>query len=117
MARRYQLTMIKCAQNRPQCGLPQHYRTSMRQSGLHNNTERRKYWEWLSREKSAEELDQALNAIHPTSAQVLCWHYRDGHSLEAIQGLLGRSISIVRNQHNRRLFELQRYFHRQQTAR
>lgn len=88
----------------------------MKHSGLNNNLQRKKYWEYLYREKTPPELQRALSAIHPTSAKVLLWHYRDGHSFDAIRGLLGRSISIVRNHHNRGLFELQQYFHKQQTS-
>ncbi len=55
--------------------------------------------------------------IDPISAKVLSWHYAEGYSFQEITGLLQRSISTVRNYHNRGMFELQQYYLRQCSGR
>ena len=82
----------------------------MQFSGLNSNKQRREFWEKVAGENENGWLEQALLAIDPTSAQVLTWHYIDGYSFKEITDLLHRSISIVRNHHNRGIFELQQYF-------
>jgi RNA polymerase sigma factor (sigma-70 family) len=82
----------------------------MQHSGLNNNKDRRKFWESMADEKGDKTLQEALSKIDPTSAQVLTWHYIDGYSFKEIAALLNRSISIVRNHHNRGMFELQQYY-------
>ncbi len=89
----------------------------MQFSGLNSNKQRREFWEELCRERTGQELSEALAAIDPTSAQVLKWHYTDGQSFEAITKLLNRSISTVRNHHNRGIFELQQYFLKKEQGR
>lgn len=80
----------------------------MQFSGLNTNKERRRFWESIAAEKKG--LEKALSAIGPVSAQVLIWHYTEGYSFREITQLLNRSISTVRNHHNRGIFELQRHF-------
>ena len=82
----------------------------MQNSGLNSNKQRKEFWQQLIHEEQAEELEKGLVSIHPDSARVLRWHYTDEYSLQEIVTLLGRSISIVRNHHNRGIFELQQYF-------
>ncbi len=81
----------------------------MRYSGLNTNKDRRAFWESLAGEKGEKDLQAALSQIDPTSARVLKWHYIEGKSLKEITHLLNRSISIVRNHHNRGIFQLQQY--------
>ena len=81
----------------------------MRYSGLNTNKDRRAFWESLAGDKDGMTLSAALSAIDPTSARVLTWHYTEGYSLKEITTLLNRSISIVRNHHNRGIFQLQQY--------
>lgn len=82
----------------------------MKKSGLNSNKKRKEFWQNLIRDEPVSELEKGLNSIDPTSAKVLRWHYTDGHSFRQIEELLNRSISIVRNHHNRGIFELQQYF-------
>jgi len=82
----------------------------MKSSGLNTNELRKAYWHSLVREESNIAFEQALAAIDQTSAQVLRWLYVDGYSFKEITVLLNRSISIVRNHHNRGMFQLQQYF-------
>lgn len=82
----------------------------MRQSRLNTNNDRRKFWESLTAEKDDFILKDALRMIDPVSAKVLTWHYTEGYSFQEITGLLQRSISTVRNYHNRGMFELQQYY-------
>lgn len=89
----------------------------MQFSGLNSNKQRREFWEELCRERSGQELSEALAAIDPTGSQVLRWHYGEGHSFAMIKEMLQRSISTVRNHHNRGIFELQQYFLKKEQGR
>lgn len=84
----------------------------MQFSGLNTNKDRRNFWEAIAVEKGRKVLEEGLSAIGPISAQVLRWHYVDGYSLQEITRMLNRSISTVRNYHNRGIFELQQYCHK-----
>jgi DNA-directed RNA polymerase specialized sigma24 family protein len=82
----------------------------MERSILNTNKQRESFWQELVHKTSSEEFRNGLSAIDPISARVLKWHYMEGYSLQEIVQLLGKSISIVRNHHNRGIFELQKYF-------
>ncbi|OSZ77202.1 hypothetical protein CAP36_12370 [Chitinophagaceae bacterium IBVUCB2] len=73
------------------------------------NQKRRKFWQELVESLTPEEVEKALASINPVSAQVLKWHYYDCNKLSEIVTLLNKSISIVRNHHNRGIFELRQY--------
>lgn len=73
------------------------------------NQKRRKFWQELVNHFPPDEVEKTLSAIDPISAQVLKWHYNDCHKLSEIVSLLNKSISIVRNHHNRGIFELRQY--------
>lgn len=81
----------------------------MQYSRLNTNQDRRDFWERLSGEQEGKLLEEALAAIDPVSARVLRWHYMEGYSLQEITRMLNRSISTVRNHHNRGIFELQQH--------
>lgn len=80
-------------------------------SGLNTKREWRAFWEKLSQELPADLLAKALSSLHPTSAQVLAWHYCEGNSFAVIKERLNLSVSTVRNYHSRGLFDLQCFFH------
>lgn len=78
---------------------------------LHNNKQRRAYWEQLTSEHTPAIIEQALKTLPTDTAQVLRWRYAEGHALKDIVLLLGKSISIVRNHHNLGMFRLFQHFH------
>ncbi|HRQ51025.1 MAG TPA: sigma factor-like helix-turn-helix DNA-binding protein, partial [Agriterribacter sp.] len=59
---------------------------------------------------STEELEKALNMLKPDTRKVLCLHYQHHRSLQEITVLISRSITVVRNHHNRGIYKLYRYF-------
>lgn len=61
-------------------------------------------------ERTAGEIEAALDSLHPADAKVLRWHYGEGRDFTEIASLLGRSLSTVRNHQARGLFRLQQYF-------
>lgn len=82
----------------------------MKRVSLNTNRQRKLFWQELLETALPDEIEQGLKSINPTSARVLKWRYLEGHDFPAIVSLLGKSISIVRNHHNRGIFELQKYF-------
>ena len=83
-------------------------------SRLNNNKDRRRFWESLAAATNGAGLQRALASIDPTSAMVLRWYYTQGKSFTEITMLLNRSMSIVRNHHNRGIFQLQQYIIKKQ---
>ena len=81
-----------------------------RYSGLNTNKERREFWQKLSEEKGNAWLLEALSAIDANSNKVLRCHYFENQSLKSVTSLLHRSISTVRNYHNRGVFDIQQYY-------
>ncbi len=82
----------------------------MQKFAINTNKQRKAFWEELTKQIPSAELEKALATIDPTDARVLRWHYMDGHRFPQIVTLLNRSISIVRNHHNRGIYYLQEYF-------
>lgn len=77
---------------------------------LNTYKERKKCWQEINARVQPDELEKGLSSLHPDTALVLRLHYQQEYSLQEIVPLLGRSISIVRNHHNRGIFQLQQYF-------
>ncbi len=78
---------------------------------FNTNTERRAYWEKINRENSSEKIEEALNSLPTDTTKVLRLHYQQLHTLKEIAPIIQRSISIVRNHHNRGIYLLGQYFH------
>jgi DNA-directed RNA polymerase specialized sigma24 family protein len=77
---------------------------------LNSYKERKACWEMLQREYSSAELEKAFNTLKPDCAKVLQLHYRDNYPLNEITSIINRSITVVRNHHNRGIYKLYRYF-------
>lgn len=78
--------------------------------GFHNNKARRAYWQELLQQHGIEKIKAALLTLPADTEKVLELHYLSGHSFEEIVTMMNRSISIIRNHHNRGIHLLQRYF-------
>jgi len=68
------------------------------------------FWKELAIERGLSEIEKGFCTLKPDSARVLKWHYIEGYSLHEIATLIGKSISTVRNHHNRGIFLLHQYF-------
>lgn len=77
---------------------------------FNTNKERRQYWEELQARHSKEEMEKAMATLKPDAVRVLRLHYFDGHSFDAITQLMERSITVIRNHHNRGIYKLHQYF-------
>lgn len=77
---------------------------------LNSNRERKAYWEELSLRYTEDEVQKALASLEPTTRKVLLLYYAESYSFKEICTMIQRSISIVRNHHNRGFFQLYRYF-------
>lgn len=82
----------------------------MKELTLNNNRERRHYWEFSIGQFSASTIDTALRALKPEMGEILDLHYRKGYSLLQISTMMGRSISQIRNYHNRGIYRIYRFF-------
>jgi DNA-directed RNA polymerase specialized sigma24 family protein len=75
-----------------------------------SNTERKAYWELIHSQYTASQLQEAMRTLKPDAQRVLDLHYNQQYSLQEITVLVNRSISVVRNHHNRGIYKLYRYF-------
>lgn len=78
--------------------------------GFKTNKARRAYWQKINTQQDAAEIEKALNTLPADTAHVIRLHFQQGHSLNEIAHLIHRSISIVRNHHNRGIYKLSQYF-------
>lgn len=79
-------------------------------TGLNNNKDRRKFWTTMVQEFQPSVVEQALSTLPPDTAYVLRLHYREGHPLKNVSSIIGKSLPVVRNHHNRGIFKLRCYF-------
>jgi DNA-directed RNA polymerase specialized sigma24 family protein len=77
---------------------------------FNSNKERETYWKTLVTTCSATELEKAINTLKTDTAKVIDQRYRKGHSLKEIALNMKRSITVIRNHHNRGIYKLYRYF-------
>lgn len=74
-----------------------------------SNEERRLYWAQATRQHSAKQIEAALATMKPDTAHVLRLHYYQGLTLKEIGVQINRSMTVVRNHHNRGIYLLHRY--------
>lgn len=77
---------------------------------FNSNKERKAYWEMIESMYPVEELNRAMDTLKEDTKKVLCLHYRQKYSLVQITKLINRSITVVRNHHNRGIYKIYRYF-------
>jgi DNA-directed RNA polymerase specialized sigma24 family protein len=77
---------------------------------FNSNKERKTYWEMLIEKYNSDEIEKAIAALKPDTARVICLHYRQHYSLKEITTIMNRSITVIRNHHNRGIYKLYRYF-------
>jgi DNA-directed RNA polymerase specialized sigma24 family protein len=77
---------------------------------FNSNTERRAYWETMSKKYSSAAIEKGLNSLKPEIKQVLILHYTKKHSFIEITGMVNRSVTVVRMRHNRGIYKMYRYF-------
>ena len=77
---------------------------------FNSNKERKAYWERLVKEYPVTEIDQAFNTLKPDTAEVVRLCYQQHYSLKEITVIMNRSITVIRNHHNRGIYKLYRYF-------
>ncbi len=77
---------------------------------FNSNKERKVYWERLMKDHPVSEINQALNTLKPDTAKVVKLCYRQQYSLKEIAAIMNRSITVIRNHHNRGIYKLYRYF-------
>ena len=80
-----------------------------------NNEQRRAFWHQMIEKYSPAEIEEALNTLHPDAARVLQLHYLMKYPLKDIGKIVNRSMTVVRNHHNRGIFKLHQYFERRNT--
>lgn len=76
---------------------------------FNSNEERRLYWAQANQEYSARKIEEALATMKPDTANVLRLHYHKGMTLKEIAAHIDRSMTVVRNHHNRGIYLLHRY--------
>ncbi|HLX92976.1 MAG TPA: sigma factor-like helix-turn-helix DNA-binding protein [Puia sp.] len=79
---------------------------------FNSNKERSAYWEEMCRQYSESAVKQAIDSLKQDTQEVLHLHYGKGHSLSEIATIMNKSITVIRNHHNRGIFKLHRYFNR-----
>lgn len=77
---------------------------------FNSNKERRAFWEEMHKKYSAAQINAALETLKPDSVKVLLLHYSDGHGLPQIAVLMQRSVTVIRDHHNRGIYKLHKYF-------
>jgi RNA polymerase sigma factor (sigma-70 family) len=77
---------------------------------LNTNNARQDFWKNSKSEVPDRTFNEALKSLHPVSALVLRLRYEEDYELNEIAQIIGKSISIVRNHHNRGIFKLQQFF-------
>lgn len=77
---------------------------------FNSNKERRAYWRQMNEEQTKEEIDAALATLKEDTARVITMHYREGFTLPEIINIMEKSGTIIRNHHNRGIFQLHRHF-------
>lgn len=77
---------------------------------FNSNKERRAYWEELHEKYSAFQLEEAFSTLKPDAQKVLRLHYEQGLPIKEIAQQINRSLTVVRNHHNRGIYKLYRYF-------
>ena len=77
---------------------------------LNTTKEKKEYFNKLIREYSTNEISDAMQSLNKDTSKVLELHFEKGHSLQAISGIMNRSISVIRNHYNRGIFKLYKYF-------
>jgi DNA-directed RNA polymerase specialized sigma24 family protein len=77
---------------------------------FNSNKERREYWKLVQTKYSLMEINKAMLTLKPEAAKVLSLHYQQNHSFKDISEIMQKSITIIRNHHNRGIYKLYRYF-------
>lgn len=77
---------------------------------FNSNKERVAYWERLVKEYPEAELNQAFETLKLDTAKVIKLCYQQQYSLKEIAVIMNRSITVIRNHHNRGIYKLYRYF-------
>ncbi len=74
------------------------------------NKQRGAYWRKLHKQHTEKEIKAALATLKKDTARVLIMHYQAGFTLTRISSILEKSGTVVRQHHNRGIFQLWRYF-------
>jgi DNA-directed RNA polymerase specialized sigma24 family protein len=77
---------------------------------FNSNNERKAYWETLIKEYSPAQLERAFNSLKVDTAKVIDLRYRQQYSMKEIAIIMNRSITVIRNHHNRGIYKLYRFF-------
>lgn len=77
---------------------------------FNSNKERKAYWEKLVKEYPEAKIDQAFDTLKPDTAKVIKLCYQQQYSLKEIGVIMCRSMTVIRNHHNRGIYKLYRYF-------
>lgn len=57
-----------------------------------------------------DEVEKALDMLKPDAKKVLILHYRENLPFSKISELMKRSMTVIRNHHNRGIYKLYRHF-------
>ena len=64
----------------------------------------------IAEEITSEQMKKAISTLPASTEMVIRLRYEQGKSLDEICILLNKSISIIRNHHNRGLFLVQKFY-------
>lgn len=82
---------------------------------FNSNKERREYWELIQTKYPVNEIEKALLKLKPDAAKVLTLYYRQDFSFKEITFIMKKSITVIRNHHNRGIYKLYRHFNPRST--
>ncbi len=82
---------------------------------FNSNNERRAYWKLMGERYSREQIEEAFRDLKPDTERVIRLHYEKGNSLKEIGQIINRSLTVVRNHHNRGIYKLYRHFNPRST--
>ncbi len=82
---------------------------------FNSNKERREYWQLIQTEYPVVELEKALQTLKPDALKVLTLHYHQNYSFNEITIIMQKSITVIRNHHNRGIYKLYRHFNPRST--
>lgn len=75
-----------------------------------SNAERRAYWDVMIQSYSPAQVEEALDRLPPDTSRVLQLHYLMKYPLKDIAPIINRSMTVVRNHHNRGIVRLFKHF-------
>ena len=80
---------------------------------INNKKTRTEFWNMIVAVHTPQQIEAALNTLNTDRSRILQLHYLMKYAFKDIAPIMNRSVSYVRQQHNRGILQLQEYFRKQ----